>query len=434
MRDIIKKKVLICSIPSWNKKSGADTYTQLFEGCDISKLACLYIREDNPDSDVCNLYFRISENKIIKSLFNHRIQTGEKIEINKIDSLPDNSKNEFISKRRYRRFLHFRPWSLVLLRELIWFCGHWKTKELDDFITDFKPDIVLFAMEGYIHFDRICRYIISRSHAVGIGYFWDDNFTYKKFYWNPLEWLNRFLQRNELIKCVKCCKRFLAITSKTKKEADKTFNINCEIITKPVKLNSELPVKNLSKHFPIRMIYTGNLIYGRFETLKIMSDCLKEINNSNNIYFVLDVYTGTDLTEKEKNSLLPYVNIRGFVNQDKILEIQEASDILVFIEALCGRHAQDARLSFSTKITDYLSANKCILAIGPNNIAPIEYLQAENAAIVATNKDEIKEKLISITNKYELLSKYAMNARECASRNHLSDNIKSKLYSIINSI
>ena len=128
------KRILICSISSWSSKSGSNTYSKLFEGYEKSKIANLYIREDNPDSTTCNLYFRISENSIIKSVFNRSIRTGQKILLNQ-DNVYDNSENEKITKKRYHHFKNFRPYSLLLLREILWKIGKWKTKELDDFNT-----------------------------------------------------------------------------------------------------------------------------------------------------------------------------------------------------------------------------------------------------------------------------------------------------------
>ena len=63
---------------------------------------------------------------------------------------------------------------------------------------------------------------------------------------------------------------------------------------------------------------------------------------------------------------------------------------MLFVEALDGKE-KIARLSFSTKITDYYAAGKCIFAIGNADLAPMELFVRENSAIVATNNKEIAE-------------------------------------------
>ena len=66
---------------------------------------------------------------------------------------------------------------MLMLRDIIWKFGRWKTIELNDFLDDFKPDIILHSMEGYNHFNRIIEYAIKRTGARAVGYIWDDNFT-----------------------------------------------------------------------------------------------------------------------------------------------------------------------------------------------------------------------------------------------------------------
>ena len=224
------KKVLVCSIPCWNSKSGSDTFSTLMSGYDIEKIANLYIREDFPDSPVCKNYFRISENAVIKSILKRNIKTGKQI-ITTADVLDDNSENAKKTANRYKKQVTKRNYLLLYAREILWKLGKWKTPELDAFLDEFKPEVVFFAMEGYIHFNRINRYILKKTGAKGIGYFWDDNFTYKqsKNIWHNIY---RFFQRKDLKKTANLCDSFFAISPKTKREADEFFKVNCELLTK----------------------------------------------------------------------------------------------------------------------------------------------------------------------------------------------------------
>ena len=189
------KKVLILSVPAWNKKSGSDTFSSLMDGYGADNVANIYIRESLPDSPVCNNYFRISENAVLKSVFKRNLKTGKKVST--VQEFDDNKENERITEERYKKLSSKKNFILSIARELVWKFGHWKTKELNAFIDEFKPDVVFFAMEGYIHINRISRYVIKRSGAKGIGYFWDDNFTYKQS--KKLGYkIYRFFQKNSI--------------------------------------------------------------------------------------------------------------------------------------------------------------------------------------------------------------------------------------------
>ena len=48
-------------------------------------------------------------------------------------------------------------------------------------------------------------------------------------------------------------------------------------------------------------------------------------------------------------------------------------------------------MSFSTKIIDYMMAEKPIFAVGPEEIYPIQMLKSNKLAIVSSNEEELKE-------------------------------------------
>lgn len=77
-----------------------------------------------------------------------------------------------------------------------------------------------------------------------------------------------------------------------------------------------------------------------------------------------------------------------------------------------------ARLSFSTKLTDYFSSGNAILAIGSKSTAPMKYLLENKAALIAENKSEILEVLQQIICNFDLLEKVAKNAYDCGVRNY----------------
>lgn len=424
----MKKRVLICSVPCWNKISGSDTFSSLMEGYEIDSIANLYIREDIPDSLVCHNYFRISENAVVKSVLKRSTKTGKQILTNCATSSDDNHSDADATAQRYKKYGAKRNWFLLYAREFLWKAGKWKTNELDKFLDEFKPDVIFFAMEGYIHFNRIVQYIIKRTSAKGIGYFWDDNFTYKQSK-SLGHRVYRFFQRKSLKKLAKSCSSFFAISPKTKREADEFFNINCELLTKPISFDGVEFQKYEPKH-PLKMLYTGKLIIGRYDTVKLIGKALNEINRDG-VKIELDIYTTTEI--EDKSDLSPYVHILGSIPQSEVAQVQSEADILLFAEAIQGENAKTARLSFSTKLTDYFKSGKCIFAVGSEDIAPMEYLKAEDAALVATSYNEIFTVLNTVVSNKTLVSNYAERAFLCGKRNHNKKDIQARLFEKINS-
>lgn len=405
-------RILVFTVSAWNNKVGANTWASILKNYDSNCLANICIRDENPNSKICSRYFSISENRILKSIFNRDIRTGRETFFEEKDIA---NKDLMEHNVRYKKMKQKRTTLKLLGREVIWLLGKWKTQELDNFLDDFKPDIILHSMEGYIHLNRIIEYSIRRTKAKAIGYIWDDNFSYKqssklgyKFY--------RFFQRKSLKRLAKKTQAFFAITEKTKREADEFFGIDCQVLTKPLNAIPEKCGYDDNKK-ALRMLYTGNLLIGRDYSLEILVKILNQINERDEKIF-LDVYTQTQLSKEKLEELKsPFCAIYPPISQDEILKKQKEADILLFLEDLSTKNLT-ARLSFSTKITDYLSTGKFILAIGNHDLAPMEYFEKNQSAMVCYNEKEIQSNIQKILKDRSVLSMYAKKASECAIKNH----------------
>jgi len=412
-------RILICTIDAWNSKlstSDSNTFSSLFSQFDSQDLANLYIRETLPDSNVCSKYFKISEQRVIKSLINPKIQTGKEVvtntEMTTSERVELAKSTELYSKNRAKRS-YFK----LFIRELIWFFGRWRSNNLDDFLDDVSPDIVVFSMEGYIHFNRICRYIIKKTGARAIGYFWDDNFTYKQLKNNLGYLFLRYFQRRSLRKLAKCTNRFWAISSKTQREANEFFGIESILLTKPADMPERFISSNIDHQPPLKIVYTGNLAIGRFSTIVSISKALDLVNETSTMV-ELYLYTPTVLSPNDLKELGHFVHILPPVPMEEVPLIQKNADVLLFAEDIDGPMSQKARLSFSTKITDYLKAGKCILALGNADTAPMEYFAQTGSAICVTQKEKIEETIRMIVESPEVLEKYAIRAYESGKENH----------------
>lgn len=408
-------KILVTSIPAWSKSTGYDSFSTLFEGNKKHEIANLYMRAELPDSEVCSRYFRILEGKVVKSVFRRNIITGSCVTVGTSNVTCAELSAE---KKRYAFFLRNRNFLFLSIRELAWKMGNWKSNELIAFLDNYHPDILVFPIESYIYFNRINEFLIDYCKPKRVvGIFWDDNFTFKQS--NKISYkIERLFTRCSVNRLVKKCDEILAVCPKMKKECDSEFGINSTIITKPI-ISLPLSSDPYMPACPLRLIYTGKLNIGRDKAIMAIVRALS-ILNQNGCKAYIDIYTQTNLTDQQVRLLNVYGTsfLKGVIPQNQVKKEQAKSDILVFVEDIYDKHNKTARLSFSTKITDYLSQGRCILAIGPSDIASIEYFLEEKAAIVCNTEDEVLRALQKITESPELLTKYAFNARLCGERNH----------------
>ncbi len=390
-------RILVCTINAWNAKVGDNTFPTLLQEYPKSNIANLFIREEQPDSPVCDTYFRISESRVMRSIFHRGDKTGYVVSK---DSSPAESKPaQYANKDRFY-------YTKLFCREAIWMVGRWKTRELDAFIEEFAPEVVIYEMSRYIHMNRIVMYILQRTKAVGIGCFWDDTFTYKQEKSLGYKAL-RFFQRRNLRRLVKHTQGFFAITPKTKREADAFFGIQSTVLTKPILQTADYE-EAMYTTTPLKMLYTGNIGIGRLGVLKLIVRELAQINTAG-IRLTLDVYTNTPTSEKDRAQLnTAFSTIHPPVPQAEALALQKNADILLFVESL-GTDNKIARLSFSTKITDYYAAGKCIFAVGNSDLAPMELFSESDSAITAVSEAGLTQKLHLLTN-VNILAEYARKA------------------------
>ncbi len=418
-------KILILTVESWNSKFGVNTFSSIFQNVQNSEYANICIRDEIPDSNFCKRYFRISEPKIIRSVILRNTKTGKEVFCNQAFDSVDKKDLSF-KKNLYNKNRHKRSYVKLMIRELFWKLGVWKTKELKNFLSDFSPDVIAYEMSGYLHFNRLCRFAVKYTNAKSIGYFWDDNFTYKQRKCTPGFLAFRFLQRKSLKKLASSTDAFWAITDKTKREADKFFGIDSTVLTKPIFFKKDETFKSYSVNSPIQMLYTGNLLIGRWESICYVSQAIDRINEEGEKIH-LDIYTSSYIPKDEKNKLSPYVCVHEPIPQEQVLELQKKADVLLFVEAVCSSQSKIARLSFSTKITDYLHSGKCIFAIGDSDTAPIEYLKSQNAALCADSYENVYTELKALADNPDIILEMAKKAYDCGERNHSSELIDKKV-------
>lgn len=422
------KHILITSIPSWNQRSGANTFSTLFEKFDSDDLANLYIRPEIPDSTVCSRYFNIREWQVVRSVLKRGVVTGSEVErlsISECDNQglrKDQSKTEYYSKNRKRVFL----W----LREMAWKLGRWKSKELNEFLDNFRPEVLAFSIEPYPYFNRINEYIIKKCNPQKvIGYLWDDNFTYKQCPNNVFFLIERFFLRKQVRRLVNSCTHVLAINPKMKEECDKEFGVDSIIMTKPLRVRT---IPNYQyQGGVIRLLYTGSLVIGRDRVLKAIAQAVDKIN-VDCVRMKLDIYTNTAINEEYRGKINNYkgCELHSAIPQSQVFVEQENSDVLIFCESL-EKGNNIARLSFSTKITDYLSSGRCIMAVGPQDNSSIDYFTREDVALVCTQEDEIYDTLKRLVDNDGLLEMYAEKSCHCGFKNHSAEIMNEKLKQII---
>lgn len=414
-------KVLSISLSTWRSDSGIHTQTDLFKFWEPSRLAQIYTKSDLPDTPVCDNFFRISENSIIRSVLNRK-PVGERVFNHAVAQGAEKQAIEE-EQKRYAKAHKKKSWFMTLMREAVWKFGKWKTKALRDFVEEENPDVYFVPIYPVVYMAKIQLYILKKYPKPYVCYLADDNYSYKSCGKNIFAYIHRFFLRRVVKKLAKNCSQMFTITKTEAEDTDRLFGTKSVVLTKGIDYSTiNYASKPISK--PVRMVYTGNLVIGRASSLVAISKAMANINKETE-RVTLDIYSPTMLDEKT----MSYLNsngchFRGQVKKQEVAKIQEQADVVVFVESLEKKHRLTARLSFSTKLTDYFRSGKCIFAIGDKRIAPIIYLTENDSAIICTDYTEIEGQLQRLIDNNELIIEYGKKAFDCGKVNHNEVKIK----------
>lgn len=408
----MKPRVLVVGINAWRTDGTAHTLMDIFSCWDPEKVALVYTRADLPNTKACKRFFQISESQVIRSVIKPWMKVGRVVE-----NTPNGNTAEITMERERYAKAHKKPSAILpLIREVVWKLGRWKTPALKQFVQDFNPDIIFVPIYPTAYMGRIQRYITKLTGKPTVCYLADDNYSYDACS-NIWQYIHRFWLRKHVGPIAKNCKEMFVIVDKEKEDTDTRFGTDSVILTKSIDFSGK-SYTHRTPNSPLKFVYTGSLIIGRDKTLALLADA---INAANKDGLKAELYIYSQTTPNDE--ILGRINVDaahfcGRIGREEVLKVQQEADVVVFAEALEGKEANVAKLSFSTKITDYISNGKCVLAIGKDYIAPIDYFQRNDAAIIAHNADEIGLRVAQIVDNPIIVDEYGEKAYNCAVKNH----------------
>ncbi len=423
-------RVLVVDVNAWREDAPSNTLMEIFRCWDSDKLALIYTCSATPATNVCSRCFQISESQVLRSVFQPWTSVGREV-FNQSEEGAGPNQDEAV-EGKLRSFSHRYFSTLMrLAREVVWKWGHWKSRALRDFIADFHPDVIFVPIFPYAYMGRIQQYILRYSHLPYVAYLADDNYSYAacRSLW---DYLHRFWIRKYVGPLARNCNEMFVIVDKEKEDTDAQFGTDSVILTKGIDFENRIFTPTALNN-PIRFVYTGSLLISRDKSLALVAEAINRLNRDRGeVVAELKIYSQnrpSSLMEKKLKESQSYVC--GSVSHQEIEAVLARADVVVFVEALSGKSARIARLSFSTKITDYLSSGKCILAIGREDIAPIAYFRKYQSALIATNPEEVYERVKEIVDNPGLIEELGRRAFDCARSHHERNRMNRRLMTTI---
>lgn len=413
-----KINVLVITKSSWSDTNAlGNTLSNFFSNWNRFSFNNIYFQEEIADNRVCDNYLQFSEGQLVRKItkneeFGLEYSKYQKEVLlrnpNYNNRLKNNKKIRNIAKKANNKLLY-------LLREGLWFAGLINKKKIDRFITYSNPDIVFAFAADPIYVQRVIRYVTAKSNAKLILFFADDVFSYKEL--KISSYIYQFLLRKTIKKSVAQATNIYGASIKLCEEYREYFGKDIKPLYKGCSFEKVNNKKNYS--LPIKIVYAGNLFYGRDEILAKMADEIVRINESIE-KINLEIYTTTTITNEIDKNLNRgnSSKIMGSLPYEDIKKVLNRADIVLHVESFDTNQIKTTRLSFSTKIIDCMQSGSCMMAIGPDSIASIDYLLGIDGVIAVTDPSMIGDELEKIVNDPDSLRLKTQKLAKFARENH----------------
>ncbi len=386
-------KILVFSRSEWaDSSSFGNTLSNFFGGTEWkdSSFANIYMRANAPDTSVCSCFYQITTSSIIKNIFTPS-RIGREF-YSKKTSMPAIACNQHGNKEQALiRILHKIPSDYLYFGfEKLLRSKKWENEKLIQFIKKFNPDILFtyFGDDGITA--AMIEMVKKYSHAKIVLFAADDVV-------GAYQMQKAFRGRENLSGVTYAAENadyLYAISTPLCNEYEKMFGRKFYPLQKGCQLS---PLKT-ETNSPLRFIYAGNLLYGRGDTLAQIASYFQKVNQNGAKAF-LEIYTGTevDAATSAKLNLEGSSKIMGQRPYEEICSIMHHADVVLQVESFEPEQIKTVCYSFSTKITDCLQSGTASLAIGPREVASIDYMGKVPGVYVADTPqkiDAVLEKII----------------------------------------
>ncbi len=408
MKDIRNERLLIISnnVLSNTRNNGKTIYSYI-DSLDSDQVAQLYFNGEYPSVGGYK-YFRITDKDIIKGVLSPKKRGCA------INDARESAAPEGVTSSRHRGDV------MRLAREVIW-QGKWKSKKLIEWLDEVSPTAIFFVGGDCLFAYDICKFIAKRYNARTSLYITDD-YIMPRTKDSLVGKLRKKKIKKRIEKCLEYAESFFTVSDMMRREYKDLFGKDSSVIvnlSEPLKMQVE--DKDDSAY---TMMYAGSLYYGRDEMLGKLSAAVKEYNDTHVKKALLKVYTNMPPDEKTRSRFIVdgASEYCGSLDKDGLRLELNRSDILVFVESFDKDLMEKTKYSLSTKVPEYLSVGKPVLAIGPMGIGSIDYLS--DVAVCVDDLSEIKEKLTGLLDSEAVQADVAEKCEKKYLNNHSKEKIQ----------
>lgn len=417
-------KILIISRTCWDISNNfGNTFSNLFGGMNDVVIYNICCQDGLLNSSVVSNAYQMTDYSVLSSVSGKK--AGHLMEL----SSPEVKYVSSEKAPKKRRTIYF------IIRDIMWAVGRWFDSDLKQFIQEVKPDVLYLPIYASWYMCDVQNKIAKYCQVPCVGHISDDIYSYPpNRFKQPLFAFYRAILRRKLRKLIRKTAYLEVFANNMAVEYSKLFDKQCYLIGKGIDVsNWTIPEGKEKPSNPLRFIYTGNIGGGRYNQLARLGKAIDQIMPKQAI---LDIYTGTFIDSNINDSFsgIESIQLKGSVPATVIKGIQLEADFLVHVEDFSPQSVFETKMSFSTKIIDYMLTGRPIVAIGPAEVCSVSTLTESGTALVATSDEEILKVISNIKEQSADLHSLRKNIikyiKENRDKDKIQEGIRNRLFSL----
>lgn len=410
MIEVNYPRLLVISNNSFSRtSSNGRTLGNLFQGWPKARLAQFCISTTEPDIDVCENYFLLTDRDVLNGL--KRLGKGERSDIQK--NIGTEGNTIIAGKKAFKT-----PWK-ALARHFVWCGQRWNSKGFQKWVDEFSPEIVVvmnsdatFILDIATHISETREIPLVMYNTEGFYFFKKNYFYNSKLLSNSAFRLYQFIYKRHFRKMMRHVVLSVHLNSMLQNDFRREFGGNHTVSYTGSTLSFDSTNLHIDKP---TFTYLGNFGFNRPSVLIEIAEELQSISPN----YKLDVYGKIPFPEIENRfAACSGINYKGLIPYEEVKEVMYNSTILFHAESQSEEFEESLRYGFSTKIADSISSGHPFLMYSSPNIAGAKYIIDTGAGWHAKNRGELRATILSIlTNEKERIRVLSI-AKEVSQRNH----------------
>lgn len=405
-------RVLIISPVPFNNRMTSRFLDSYFHDWPKENLRHIFSHPKIPIKGHCDSLYQITDERLLKSFFNHSYDPGIiynyndlPSEWNKIDLDVENN----VIRNIYT--YHHDTSVVYFLRRKLWNKKRWYTSKLKKWISDFNPEIILCVMSNHFFTMDMSLFLSEEYDIPIIPCILDDYFFTKSNNYNLL--YKKYKREHSKIykKIFSKAKTAIYVSEKMKEKYNDYFKVNGEVIYFGAN-TCDCDEKIEKDRFAIS--YFGNINLGRYKTIIKLAREICKIDSKYKIF----VYTNQQnqkyikFLSKEKNIVVCH----SLSYKDVLYEMKK-SGFLLLVEDFERKYLKYTEYSLSTKVADSLLSGTPLIVAGNSNTGLLDYFSEKKFGLVIDELSDMNKEITVFFEKDDY-SIYIKNAIEDAERKH----------------